>query len=54
MSFHVLGRVIVILGSAKTAKDLLEKRGSTYSDRPVIPFFEMCALKPWAISLTFY
>ena len=43
MSFHVLGRVLVILGSTKATKDLLEKRGHTYSDRPVIPFFEMCA-----------
>jgi hypothetical protein len=43
MSFHVLGQVLVILGSTKATKDLLEKRGHTYSDRPVIPFFEMCA-----------
>ena len=41
MSFHVLGRVLVILGSTKATKDLLEKRGEIYSDRPVIPFFEM-------------
>ena len=46
MSFHVLGRVIVILGSTKATKDLLKKRGGIYSDRPVIPFFEMCALNP--------
>lgn len=43
MSFHVLGRVVVILGSTKATKSLLERRGHTYSDRPVIPFFEMCA-----------
>ncbi|KAF8504886.1 cytochrome P450 [Russula emetica] len=41
MSFHILGRVVVILGSTKSTKDLLEKRGEIYSDRPVIPFFEI-------------
>jgi hypothetical protein len=45
MSFHVLGRVVVILGSTKATKSLLERRGHTYSDRPVIPFFEMCAFE---------
>ncbi len=45
MSFHVLGRVVVILGSTKATKDLLGKRGNVYSDRPVIPFFEMYAHK---------
>ena len=44
MSFQVLGRVVVILGSTKATKDLLEKRAGVYSDRPVIPFFEMYAL----------
>ncbi len=43
MSFHVLGRVVVILGSTKATTDLLGKRGNVYSDRPVIPFFEMYA-----------
>ena len=41
MSFHVLGRVVVILGSTEATKNLLGKRGNVYSDRPVIPFFEM-------------
>ena len=44
MSFRVFGQVIVVLNSAKTTKDLLEKRGDIYSDRPVIPFFDMCVL----------
>jgi hypothetical protein len=43
MSFHVLGRVVVILSSTKSTKDLFEKSGDIYSDRPVIPFFEMYA-----------
>lgn len=45
MSFHVLGRVVVILGSTEATKNLLGKRGNVYSDRPVIPFFEMYAHK---------
>jgi hypothetical protein len=43
MSFHILGRVVVILGSTEATKGLLGKRGNVYSDRPVIPFFEMYA-----------
>ena len=41
LSFHVFGKVIVVLNSLKANKDLLEKRGDVYSDRPVIPIFEM-------------
>ncbi|KAI0288410.1 hypothetical protein BC826DRAFT_691226 [Russula brevipes] len=41
LSFHVLGQVIIVLNTAKAAKDLLERRGDIYADRPVFPFFEM-------------
>jgi hypothetical protein len=41
LSFHVFGQVIVVLNSYKANKDLLERRGEIYSDRPVIPIFEM-------------
>ena len=41
LSFHVFGRVIVVLNSLKTAKDLLERRGDIYSDRAVAPSIEM-------------
>ncbi|KAI0289360.1 cytochrome P450 [Russula brevipes] len=41
LSFHVLGQVIVVLNTAKAAKDLLEKRGNVYPDRPPVPFMEM-------------
>ena len=41
LSFHVFGQVIIVLNSVKATKDLLEKRGEIYSDRPVIPFYEM-------------
>jgi cytochrome P450 len=41
LSFHVFGQVIVVLNSVQAAKDLFEKRSQIYSDRPVIPFYEM-------------
>jgi len=41
LSFHIFGQVIVVLNSFKATKDLLEKRGDIYSDRPVIPICEM-------------
>ena len=41
LSLRVFGQVIVILNTSKATKDLLEKRGDNYSDRPVIPFFDM-------------
>jgi hypothetical protein len=41
ISFHVFGKVIVVLNSYKANKDLLERRGEIYSDRPVFPIFEM-------------
>jgi hypothetical protein len=41
LAFHVFGQVIVVLNTAQVAKDLLEKRGDIYSDRPPIPFYEM-------------
>ncbi|KAH9980678.1 hypothetical protein BJV74DRAFT_735103, partial [Russula compacta] len=36
ISFHVFGQVIVVLNSTKAAKDLLEKRGDVYCDRPML------------------
>jgi hypothetical protein len=45
ISFHVFGQAIVVLNSYKANKDLLERRGEIYSDRPVIPIFEMCVLE---------
>ncbi|KAN0109883.1 cytochrome P450 [Russula decolorans] len=53
MSFHVLGRVVVILGSTAATKDLLGTRGGVYSDRPVIPFFEMMDVQ-WSVLLARY
>ncbi|KAI0264150.1 cytochrome P450 [Gloeopeniophorella convolvens] len=46
---RVFGKVIVILNSVKVVKDLFEKRGSIYSDRPVNTMFEMMG---WDLHLT--
>ncbi|KAF7375542.1 putative monooxygenase [Mycena sanguinolenta] len=35
-----LGQPIIIINSAKVANDLLDKRGSIYSDRPIWPYNE--------------
>jgi hypothetical protein len=44
LSFHVFGKVIVVLNSFKASKDLLERRCDIYSDRPVIPIIDMYVL----------
>ena len=44
MSLKVLGQTIVILNSHKAARDLLEKRGTIYSDRPALPSLEMSVI----------
>jgi hypothetical protein len=41
MSVKILGQVIVVLNSPKAAKNLLEKRGNIYSDRHLMPFYQM-------------
>ena len=41
LSFRVFGQVIVVLNSIKSTRDLLDRRGDIYSDRPVTPIFEM-------------
>lgn len=44
MSFHLFGQVVVVLNTAKAAKDLLDKRSAIYSDRPPTPIYEMYVL----------
>jgi hypothetical protein len=44
LSFRLFGQVIIVLNTAKAAKDLLEKRAAIYSDRPVFPLYEMCVI----------
>jgi len=50
MSFRVFGQVVIVLNSIKVAKDLLEKNGDIYSDRPVIPFYEMMGWQ-WVVPI---
>lgn len=40
---HVFGQVIVVLSSLPAIKELLEKRGDKYADRPMLPIQEMYA-----------
>ncbi|EIW59412.1 CyP450 monooxygenase [Trametes versicolor FP-101664 SS1] len=41
ISLQMLGQRVMILGSAKAALELLEKRSGNYSDRPVSPMIEL-------------
>lgn len=52
-SLRVFGQVVVVLNSSKAIKDLLEKRGDIYSDRPAIPFFDMMGWE-WLVPFTSY
>ncbi|KAH9987430.1 CyP450 monooxygenase [Russula vinacea] len=45
---HVLSETVVVLNSVSAIKDLLEKRGKTYSDRPSWPIAEICDMD-WPI-----
>ena len=44
LCLRVFDQVVVVLCSYSAIKDLLDKRGETYADRPVLPIVEMCAL----------
>ncbi|KAI0061726.1 cytochrome P450 [Artomyces pyxidatus] len=44
MSLNALGNTIIVVNSVGTAKELLEKRGSAYSDRPSVPFLQMMGM----------
>ncbi|KAF8509857.1 cytochrome P450 [Hysterangium stoloniferum] len=50
---NVLGFPIVILDTAQAARDLLDKRGSLYSDRPCFPFFDLMGWS-WAVQFMGY
>ena len=43
MCLQMFGEVVVVLCSLSAVKDLLEKRGERYSNRPVLPVHQMCA-----------
>ncbi|KAI0253746.1 cytochrome P450 [Lactifluus subvellereus] len=53
LSFHVFGRVIIVLNIAKATRDLLEKRGDICSDRAVVTFFEMAGWQ-WFVPIARY
>ncbi|KAJ8088580.1 hypothetical protein PM082_013823 [Marasmius tenuissimus] len=50
MYLHVLGREIIVLGTAKAAHELLEERSANYSCRPK---FTVMELMGWAPFITF-
>lgn len=41
MCLHVVSQVVIVLCSVSAIKDLLEKRGETYSERTSLPIAEM-------------
>jgi len=43
MCLRIFGEVVVVLNSLSAVKDLLERRGEAYADRPGLPIVEMCA-----------
>ncbi|KAN0137798.1 Cytochrome P450 [Lactarius tabidus] len=45
---HVFGQVILVLSSLPAIKDLLEKRGEKYADRPMLPIQEILEMD-WLI-----
>ncbi|KAK0642229.1 cytochrome P450 [Cercophora newfieldiana] len=50
LHFSMLGRSIVVLNSVEAARDLLDKRGANFADRPRFVIFEVMG---WGITLTF-
>ncbi|KAI9457535.1 cytochrome P450 [Russula earlei] len=53
ISFRVFGQVIVVLNSSKASKELLERRGDIYSDRPTIPIHDMMGWE-WVVVIARY
>jgi hypothetical protein len=45
LCLRVFGQVFVVLCSYPAIKDLLDKRGDTYADRPTLPIVELCVLR---------
>ena len=44
ISLRVFSEVVIVLNSLSSLKDLLEKRGQIYSERPALPIAEMYVL----------
>jgi cytochrome P450 len=50
LHFSLLGRDIIVLNSVEAARDLMDKKGANYADRPRFALFEVMG---WGITLTF-
>ncbi|CAH0045051.1 unnamed protein product [Clonostachys solani] len=50
LHFSMLGRSIIVLNSVQAARDLMDKRGANFADRPRFVLFEVMG---WGITLTF-
>ncbi|KAG2156217.1 cytochrome P450 [Suillus clintonianus] len=51
---EVLGQHIIVLNSVKTALEILDKKGSMYSDRPILPMGgELCGWKHTLVLLPY-
>ncbi|OAX39032.1 hypothetical protein K503DRAFT_799959 [Rhizopogon vinicolor AM-OR11-026] len=50
LHIEVLGKHIIVLNSTKTATEILDKKSSVYSDRPVFPMAELVGLIKSALS----
>ena len=48
--FNILGRPMIVLNSVNSARDLMDKKGANYADRPRFVLFEVMG---WGITLTF-
>ncbi|KFA72636.1 hypothetical protein S40288_03358 [Stachybotrys chartarum IBT 40288] len=50
LHFSMLGRSIIVLNSVESARQLMDKRGANYADRPRFVLFEVMG---WGVTLTF-
>lgn len=50
LHLSVLGRSIIVLNSVQAARDLMDKRGANFADRPRFVLFEVMG---WGVTLTF-
>ncbi|KAJ5146780.1 cytochrome P450 [Penicillium atrosanguineum] len=48
--FNVLGRPMIVINSVEAARDLIDKKGANYADRPRFVLFEVMG---WGVTLTF-
>ncbi|THH19211.1 hypothetical protein EW146_g1905 [Bondarzewia mesenterica] len=49
LSVNMLGKTVVVINSAEVAKELLDKRGSVYSDRPSIPMHDLMSFNSFSL-----